>query len=156
MEELLKYAVEGGGFGISLFLTYVLFKKFIKAEVVEPIAELKEENSEIKKSFNRFTEQIMGFVFKVIKGHADLIENANRNSANMNNLFSESSRQSSQARRDSLEAIEKVNVMEKTADKLLKIATAVHEKNKSIETEVLKLSNDMIMVKTKVGVKDEE
>jgi hypothetical protein len=156
MEELLRYAIESGSFGISLFLVYYLFKKFIKKEIVEPINDLKEENTEIKKSFIKFTENINGFVFKILKSNNDTHEGINLNISNMNNLFTESTRHTSQAKIESYEALEKVNVLKETTDKLLKIATIEHEKNKNINTEVQKLSHDMIMVKNKIGLKNED
>lgn len=155
MEELLKYAIEGGSFGISLFFSYVLFKKFIKKEVIEPIEDLQEESKEVKKSFIKFTENINSFVFKILKSHVDSNDNINKNISNMNTLFTEATRHTSQSKIESFEALKKVNVLEQTTDKLLKIATIEHEKNKNLETEVHQLSKDMIMVKNKVGIKDE-
>lgn len=156
MEELLKYAIEGGSFGISLFLVYFLFKKFIKKTLIEPIDDLQKDNREIKSSFIRFTENINSFVYKILESNAKTHEGVNKNISNMNNLFTEATRHTSQAKMESFEALKKVNSMEETTDKLLKIATIVHEKNKKLETEVHKISDDMIMVKDKIGIKNED
>jgi hypothetical protein len=156
MEELLRFAIEGGSFGISLFLVYVLFKKFIKKEISEPIEDLQKDNKEIKNSFIKFTENINSFVFKILKSNADTHEGVNKNISNMNNLFTEATRHTSQSKMESFEALKKVNALGETTDKLLKIATIVHEKNKKLETEVHKISDDMVMVKDKIGIKDED
>lgn len=156
MEDFLKVAIEGGSFGVSLFLAYILFKKFIKKEVVEPIAELKEENASLKKSFTLFTERVTGFIFKIVQSHGDLMESVNKDVSKMNNLFTEATRHTSQAKMESLEALKKVNVLEQTTDKLLRIATIEHGKTQEIKTELQKLSKDMVMVKTKVGLKSED
>jgi hypothetical protein len=156
MEELLKYAIEGGSFGISLFLTYVLFKKFIKKEVIEPIEELKSENVEIRKGFITFTNDINGFVFRLMKNHSEIIESVNKNSSNMNTILTDAISHSSTAKLESFEALKKVNVLETTTDKLLKISTLVHDKNKNLETEIIRISKDMFMVKNKIGIKNED
>ena len=148
MEELLSRAIEGGAFGISLFLSYILFKRFIKKEIVEPIAELKVDNIELKKGFTQFTERVTGFVFRLTKSHNELSESVTRESLNMTKLFTEATQHTSQAKLEAHAALEKVNVTQQTADKLLKVATITH-------TEVVKLKNDMVMVKNKVGIKDE-
>lgn len=156
MEELLKYAIESGSFGVSLFLAYVLFKKFVTKEIVEPIQELKLENTELKKSFTQFTERVTGFVFRITKDHGELMESVNRDVATMNGLFTETTRQTSQARLEAAEALKKVNTLEQTADKMLKILSLVHDKSKKIETEVQKINEDLIMVKTKVSAAKSE
>jgi hypothetical protein len=156
MEELLKFAIEGGSFGISLFLIYILFKRFVKKEIVEPIEELQEDHKQLKRSFTRFSETASDMTFKVVNSHTQMVDIVTKTTSNMYNLFAEATRHTSQAKVESHEALNKVNVLEATTDKLLKISTAVHEKNKSIETEVHKLSNDLIMIKNKVGIKKDE
>lgn len=156
MEELLKYAIEGGSFGISLFLVYYLFKKFVVREVIKPIENLQEENTEIKKGFIKFTENINSFIFRIIKSHNDTAESVNKNISNMNNLFTEATSHTSKAKMEAFEALKKVNAMVETTDKLLEIGKRTHEKTEALKTEVKRLSHDMIIVKTKVGIKDED
>lgn len=156
MEELLKYAIEGGSFGVSLFLVYFLFKKFIVREVIRPIEDLKEENTETKKGFIKFTENINSFIFRILKSHNDTAESVNKNISNMNNLFTEATSHTSKAKMEAHEALKKVNAMEQTTDKLLQIATKVHEKTETMKTEVTRLSKDMIIVKGKMGIRDED
>lgn len=152
MDELLKYAIEGGSFGVSLFLMYFLFKRFVKKEVIEPIEEIQKDNINTKKSFEKFTENINSFIFRILKSHVDTDDRINKNMSEMNHLFTEATRHTSQSKIDSFEALKKVNVLEETADKLLKITAKVHEKNEKIESEVKQLSKDMIMIKNKTGV----
>lgn len=158
MEELFKYAIEGGSFGVSLFLAYILFKKFIKSDVIEPINEIKKEYDELKKSFTSFTERVTGFVFKIVRSNLDLGERVSKDINVMHNLLAEATNslthQTSQARLEASEALKKVNVLQETTDKLLKIASAIHEKNKSLETTVTKINEDLIFVKTKVNKDD--
>jgi hypothetical protein len=156
MEELLKYAIEGGCFGISLFLAYVLFTKFVKKEIIKPIENLQEENTEIKKGFIKFTENINSFIFRILKSHQDTAESVNKNISNMNNLFTEATRHTSKAMMDSSEALKKVNAMVETTDKLLDIGKRTHEKTLAMKSEVKKISDDLIMVKDKVGIKNED
>jgi methyl-accepting chemotaxis protein len=156
MEELLKYAIESGAFGVSLFLTYVLFTKFVKKEIIKPIENLQEENTEIKKGFIKFTENINSFIFRILKSHQDTAESVNKNIANMNNLFTEATQHTSKAMMQSHEALKKVNALEETADKLLQIATKTHEKTVAMKSEVKKINEDLIMVKGKMGLKDED
>lgn len=155
MEELLRYAIEGGSFGISLFLVYVLFKRFIIKEIVEPLDSIKTEHSKLKTSFEKFTENVTSFIFKLLKSHDDLTKTVHRDVSNMHNLFTEITKHTSQARIEAHEALKKVNVLEETTEKILKIATLVHDKNKKIETEVTKISDELILVKTKMGIKNE-
>lgn len=156
MEDLFKYAFGGGAFGTSLFLSYVLFKKFIKSEVVKPIKELEKENAELKKNFTQFTERVTSFIFKILKSHTDLTDSVSRDVTTMNQLFSEVTSHTSQSKVEAFEALKKVNVLETTADKLLKVSFALFEKNKKIETEIKKLSDELIFVKTKAGIKNED
>lgn len=156
MAEWLKLAIEGGSFGVSLFLVNYLFRKFIRKEVIEPIKELKAENDEIKKNFTVFTNRITEFIFKMLKSHGDLMDSVNQDVNKMNNLFTEATRHTSQSRMESYEALKKVNVLEQTTEKLLKISTMVHDKNKKIESEVKQITKDLIMVKTKTGIKSDD
>jgi methyl-accepting chemotaxis protein len=153
MEDLFKYAIEGGSFGVSLFLVFFLSKKFIKKGIIEPIEELKADVREVRKNFIQFTERINGLVFTLMKNNSEMNDHINSNITNMNNLFTDTTRQTSQAMVNSTEALKKVNVMEQTTEKLLSIATKVHEKNQRIETEIKKLSEEFILVKSKLSQK---
>ena len=163
MEELLSKAIEGGSFGICLFLCYWFFTRFFKKEIKEPIEELKTDvknvkvdNIEIKNSFVKFTENINSFIYRVLKGHSEMIDSVNKNASQMNMLFSEATQHTAQAKLEAHEALERVKVTAETTDKLLKVATITHEKEQHLESQVKQLKNDMIMVKNKLGVKNEK
>lgn len=155
MEEILKLVIEGGSFGVSLLLVHYLFKRFVKKEVIEPIKELQEGHDKIEKGFVKFTEGVNSFIFRIIKSHNDVAESVNKNVTGMNQLFMEATRHTSQSKLESAEALEKVNVLHQTAEKLMTIATKVHDKNAKLESEVQKLNHDMILIKSKMGMKKE-
>jgi methyl-accepting chemotaxis protein len=155
MEDLLKYAFEGGSFGTSLFLAYVLFKKFIIKEVVAPIESLQKENEEIKNSFQKLSDRVGEFVFKILGSHADLTDQITKDLNNMNKLFTEATQHTSQAALSSFDATKKVKDIREAAEKLGCVVKHLNEQNKKIETEITQLSSDMIFVKTKVRGKKE-
>lgn len=156
MDELLRWAIEGGSFGIALFLVAFLFKKFVTKEIIDPIEELQKDSKEVRSSFIKFTENINSFVFRIIKGHGEMIDSVNKNANQMNTLFAEATRHTSQAKTEAHQALEKVNAMSETADKLVEIGTKNHLKNKKLETEVKKISDDVILIKNKIGIKNED
>lgn len=153
MEELLKIAIESGSFGLSVFIAYVLFKKFIEDDVIKPIEETKNDQADLKKSFTQFTERVTGFVFRVIKSNQELSDRVTKEVTGMHNLFTEATRHTSIARLEANESLKKVNSLEQTTDKLVKIASAVHQKNASLESQIVEIGKELILVKTKVDKK---
>jgi hypothetical protein len=57
---------------------------------------------------------------------------------------------------ESHEALKKVNSLEQTTEKLFEIASKTHEKTMAMKSEVKKINDDLIMVKNKVGLKNED
>lgn len=153
LPEVIKWAFGGGSLGVVVLLGVWLFKRFIEKEIIEPIDELQKDNKEIKNSFIKFTENINSFIFRILNSHVDTAKTVDKNLDGMNQLFTEATRHTSQAKLEAHEALQKVNALAETTDKLVTIATKVHEKNDKLESRVQRISDDLVMVKTKIEEK---
>ena len=161
MEELIKYATEGSFAGIAALLLYYLFKRFVKKEVIEPIEELQKNYKSVTDGFIKFTDRVTSFVFSIQKGHKQLEESMAQETLKMSNLFADAMRQVSEARVASMEAVQKSRAAMKVAEeqnqttaKMFQIVKLVHNSSENMKTEIKHISEDLLMVKTKVADED--
>jgi hypothetical protein len=149
MDELAKALVEGGGFGVSVLIAWLLINRFIKKDVLGAIEEAQKTAKLGYKTATELKESLNGTMFKVSSSQTELVQL-------LNTEILKSSNNSAQAKADADVALQKVNVLLKgtenigvTVEKLVKIATVVHEKNKHLETEVTKIRDELIFIKNK-------
>lgn len=140
----LKLLISLGGGAFAWGLVVILSKSWVETNVIKPIEELKRDSSEIKQNFVQFTERINSQFF-------DLISKTKESSALSIKLLNSVTQDARQAMDNSGSAVERVQAMQQTTDKLVKIATAVHEKNKHLETVITQITKDLIMVKGKIS-----
>jgi hypothetical protein len=130
----------GGAFAWGLVV--ILFKAWVETNIIEAIAELRRGQVKTEQNFIAFTDRVNSLILEMMKDSKSSV-------ANHSKILNQMSDEIRQAIHDSGAAIEKVYAVQVTADKLVKIATGVHEKNKHIESEVKRLSSEMIMVRSK-------
>ncbi|CAK9250666.1 unnamed protein product [Sphagnum jensenii] len=141
----LKVLISLGGGAFAWGLVLLLSKSWVESNVLEPLRDLRSDQKEIKQNFVQFTERINSQFF-------ELISKTKESSALSIKLLNSVTQDARQAMDNSGSAIERVQAMQLTTDKLVKIATAVHEKNKHLETVITQITKDLIMVKGKISL----
>jgi hypothetical protein len=135
LPEWLKIALGICGGAFAWGLVFWLLKEWIKDHVLEAIEDLKNKNIEMRNDFTRFSDRINSFLFKIINSQNDLSKSVTKEVTEMTRLFEKTQ--------------EKVTVLESVADKMVKITTVVSEKNRHLETEVKKISDELILIRDK-------
>jgi methyl-accepting chemotaxis protein len=158
LPEWLKiiFGMCGGVFAWMLVIW--LSKEWVSSNIIEPIQEQKENLKEMRRIFDEFHDKVTGFMFQVVTTSRELTEHNTKEIDKMSKLFTEATQHTARTSMFAAEALEKVNVLEKiteksseTVIKLIQISNAVNEKNKELHTEVKKISDDLIMIKNKIG-----
>ncbi len=155
--EILKWIIEGGSAGTAVLLAYVLFKKFMKKEVIEAIAELREKLRHMEKDSQKSHDMIATTMSTVTLKSHEVQNNVSAALLKMNENFNDMAKYSGKALMDSQQNSMDIKKVESQTDgQIEKLAAATHKvlvKFKSTETEVVKLGKDMIYIKDKVDKK---
>ena len=156
-DEILKWAVEGTSGGIGILLAYYLFKRFIKKEVLEPIEEIKDLAKKAYKSAEDAKDTIKATSFSMLTKHQEVQNQVVAQMISVEKSFSEMSRQAATARIEVGEVKELLKSLKKGTEedvtKLTLVGRKLFVKVRTMETEVKKISDELVMVKTKVEKK---
>lgn len=163
--EWLKWTLGLCG-GVSAWgLTLYFAKNWFEARVLEPIAELKRSFEDVRSKNESFMDKTGNVVLNIAGQQSELIgavakqvsEAVLEHNKKAAGMFLDALRETHRATKESGEALQKVNVLQRAAEennvqlgKIIKIAQAVHSEQTSMKSEVVKLKNDMVIIKTRV------
>lgn len=150
LPEWLKISLGLCGGAFAWGLVFVLSKSWINDHVIKPIQDLKTDNEIVEKRLEKFMGQINTFTFKILTSHQDHMRSTSKEISALGEMFSHASSHSTKAKLDAQIALEKVNILERNAEKFMKIATLVHNTNEALKTEIEQITEDLIFVKTKI------
>jgi hypothetical protein len=157
MEEIAKWVIEGGSFGVAFILAYYLFKRFIKTEVIEPIQEVKVIAKEALKASQEAKDSARTSSFNVMNKVQEIQTNVSSTMTSVAKDFSDMAKYAGSAKLDSIMALEEIKKTkisgEEQMGKLASATMKVFKKQESVETEVKKLGDDLMMIRSKVDKK---
>jgi len=149
MDEFWRWL--GGGIGISLFGW--MAKKFFEKNIEEAIKEAKAVALEAKKVSEEARDKISGAAFKLAETQQELSTTISREMTNMSTVFSEATRFTANAMTQAHRSEMAVkDLSKKTEEDMKKLAQGGHILNDKIEktrSEVLKISEDLLLIKGK-------
>ncbi len=139
LKPILNFTGEATAWGVAFYFA----KEGAHEKILKPLDKLEKSNEEMSKNFINFTERVNSVIYGLMK---DLKDNSNH----YVKLLDQVTMEARQAMSNSGSAVERANAMERTVEKLVKIATAVHDTNRKITSEVQQISKDLIMIKEKL------
>lgn len=157
LPEWLKVTLGLFGGVFAWGLVVILAKSWVETNILDAIKDLKHGLLKLEEGFVRFTERVNTALFNVVKSNTDQMESSRIELERMSKLHTTVVNRIDDAEN-------KMEYIDKTNEKLVRVGVLVHEKHKllekkvddavkSLETEIEKLSKDLIFVKTKTGGK---
>lgn len=144
-----------GGLAAWSIAAYMAKKWFEKA-VLEEITSLKSDVSHIRDSITDTMKNISTFILRFSGYQNEFTKSLQTETRKMSEMFSSASQQAFVAAQKSEEAIQRANVIQRaseenraTVEKLIKIATAVHDQNKTLRHEVVEIKSELVLIKAK-------
>ena len=144
------------GAGVSYGATAFFYKKWFEARIIVPVEEVKKRLDDLEKTLTERIDRVSSHVLKTGADQSEMNALLMGNSIKVLEKISDTASQVSKVSRDYDESQKRLQVIEAKAEeanarviKLHKVAVALNEQDRAIRSEVLKINDELIIIKKK-------